>query len=367
VGGIIDRLYWAAKTYFSSYGIAWFDLDLFEGLIRYIHCRGSVSVGELNRVIPKLSTSRFARTGREGYYFARLLWYLGVVTFGRGRGGRFLRLSSLGLDLLRRVSKVGKSGRVGVFRGLFLSWYPLYVFLKYLSKHGPVSVKDVVRDLGGCMRFWTSILYDLGIGREVMRRRGVAKPFNEFVVTNFFIPLATQLGLIEVSNRRFLLRREFRWVIDEVGKYFSELDIIRTMPGDYTIYAAITDVLYDAKEPVIISPWVNGSLINIVEGVAKINKSLRQVRVVVRPTKANLDIIKQLKQRVSIDIETYCYRRLHAKIVTNPQGPSLTSSANIIETNLKRNYEIGTYYPKTPPHITQTTEQLINTAQTIQI
>ena len=56
------------------------------------------------------------------------------------------------------------------------------------------------------------------------------------------------------------------------------------------------------------------------------------------------------------------FLKLHAKITLNPKGLAIESSANIIQTSLKRNYEIGTYYTKTPKQITTATEEIINTS-----
>ncbi|RLE91491.1 MAG: hypothetical protein DRN04_12700, partial [Thermoprotei archaeon] len=70
---MIDRLYWAAKTYFSSYGVAWFDLELFLKILRYVGLKGQITDRELSKFIYEQAGVKFARTGREGYYFAKLL------------------------------------------------------------------------------------------------------------------------------------------------------------------------------------------------------------------------------------------------------------------------------------------------------
>ena len=136
------------------------------------------------------------------------------------------------------------------------------------------------------------------------------------------------------------------------------------MPGEYTILAGIADILYDAKTTHIASPRINHELVKIVENIEKLNPQPRQIHLIVRPTTRNKKTIQQLKNTAETTIKTYYYEKLHAKITLNPEGPAIESSANIIQTSLKRNYEIGTYYTKTPQKLTTTIEELQNIAKT---
>jgi len=358
---LIDRLYWAAKTYFSSYGVAWFDLELFLKILRYVGLKGQITDRELSKFIYEQAGVKFARTGREGYYFAKLLRYLELATIVKKRRVYEMKLTSYGHYILNEIGKASNQRRVvDVVRNVFLEWYPLQVFLKFVYVKGRVSWRDVVKDLGGTMRKWTKTLYEIGIAKEIMRKPGVAKPFNSFVVRNMFIPLAKQLNLVNHENGKLSINPEIK---NTLAKYFAEkeYDIIKTMPGEYTIYSAIADIYVDAETTVIISPWINSTIVNLIEKTQKINSKLNQITIVTRKTANNIKYIKQLL-KTPIKINTYYYNKLHAKITINPEGPATISSANLVKTSLLKNYEIGIYYTKTPKQITTATEEIINTS-----
>ncbi|WFO74927.1 hypothetical protein J4526_07595 [Desulfurococcaceae archaeon MEX13E-LK6-19] len=341
---------------------------MFERILGFVHNRGFVSVRELDGFIAGSGGLRFAGTGREGSYFARLLWHLGLLVHTRIEGRLFFGLSSLGLRVARELSGGDREARLGVLRSVFLRWIPLVVFLSYVGTRGRVSVDDVVRDLGGAMKRWTRILYDLGIARGIMRRPGVAKPYNSFVTRNLFVPLARQLGLIHVDNGLIYITEEAKEILKGHGEgLYGGVDIIRTMPGDYTIYSGIADVLYDSRHPIIISPWINGSLVSLLKHITKYNKDLKEISIVVRNTSRNNKYLQELKKTLSTTLNTYHYNRLHAKIVLNPRGPAITSSANLLETSLKKNYEIGAYYRKTPETLLLAAEELISISSKVSL
>ena len=62
---MINRLYWAAKTYFSSYGVAWFDLELFLKILKYVGLKSLVTDRELGMFIYEHAGVKFAKTGRD--------------------------------------------------------------------------------------------------------------------------------------------------------------------------------------------------------------------------------------------------------------------------------------------------------------
>jgi len=353
---MIGRLYYAAKVYFSSYGIAWFDVDTFLKLLGFIDSKKVLSTSEMDYFLKKNSQHPFAKTGREGYYFARLLWHLGILVKSSGRG---YKLSSYGQNLLNNIEN-NRENREDILRLVFKKWYPLIVFLKYIDYKGSVSMRVISSELGGEMKHWTSILYQLGI----LKKGNIAKPYNKFVVSSLFIPLSLDLGLIDKKGSEVKLTKEGKEVVrDRV----ESSDIIRTMPGDYTIYAGIADVLYDAKEPVIVSPWINGTVEKLIRVIGSINEDLSKVTLVVRNTQKNRDVIKRISKTTPLDVECRYYQNLHSKITANYQGPSIESSANLLTTSLKRNYEIGTYYPKTPEELALAVEELISISRPLEI
>ena len=272
----------------------------------------------------------------------------------------------------RMVSiKLGSSGRkdIEIIRRVFIKWYPLYILLTYIKQCGSLTVLDIVRDLGGEMKKWTSLLYDLGI--KIMHKRGVEKPFNKFVVANFFLPLAEQLYLIDVSDNKISLTCDGELFLNEMSLIHEarDYDVITTAPGDYTIYSAIADVLYACNSEVyIISPWINSSLVRIIENIVRFNDKLNTVYLITRNEKLNRNTICELHDKISnIDIKAYTYRSLHAKAIVNLDisKQSVVSSANLRKTSLYRNYELGIYFIKTPGEVINFVEQLMKVSTRI--
>jgi len=362
---MINRLYWASKIYFTSYGIAWFNLDVFTKMLKYLGHRGKATVGELNRLLLSETEVKFAKTGKEGYYYAQLLRHLDLAAIVKKRRTYEVALTSYGQSIANEILKPrNRRETIGALREVFLKWLPLQVFLKYILMKGKASPKEVVKDLGGEMRKWTKILYQLGIARNIMRKPGVAKPYNKFVVQNMFVPLAQQLNLVLIQNGKLQLNPEAKGAIEKLVSTEKEYDIVKTMPGEYTIYSAIADTLSDAKEAIIASPWINGTIVELVKNTYKISKTPQEITIIVRKTKDNINHIKQLT-KIPIHIEAYYYNKLHAKTATNPRGPAIISSANLVKTSLLRNYEIGIYYQKTPTTIIVALQELMSIATKI--
>jgi len=59
---MINRLYWASKIYSTSYGIAWFNLDLFIKILRYIELGKVVTDKELNVFLSNTYREKFIKT-----------------------------------------------------------------------------------------------------------------------------------------------------------------------------------------------------------------------------------------------------------------------------------------------------------------
>ena len=150
------------------------------------------------------------------------------------------------------------------------------------------------------MKYWTKILTLLNI----IDKGSIAKPYNSFVVRNFFIPLAQHLNLISEDNRKYSLTlngKQYLKNLEEIRKQ----DIVATMPGEYTILAGIADILYDANTAHIASPWINHELVKIVENIEKLNPQPRQIHLITRPTTRNKKTIQQLKNVAETSIKTY--------------------------------------------------------------
>ena len=356
---IIGKLFYASKIYFSSYGVAWFDSETFLRLLRFINAKQIVTPNEIGFFLKATSKNPFAKTGKEGYYFTKLLWHLGILVKS---GGKNYQVSTYGRRIVSSLENGNEEDYKEALARIFKRWYPLIVFLRYIDDAGSVSTQDIVLDLGGEMKYWTSILSQLG----VIKKGNIAKPYNGFVVNSLFVPLSLELGLAEKRSGRLRLTK--------AGKEFimcstpeGAPEIIRTMPGDYTIYAGIADVLYDAKEPVIVSPWINGTLERLITTIQSINSNLSKITLVVRNTKKNRTFVKKLLKRAPLEIDARYYQNLHSKITSNYAGSSIESSANLLITSLKRNYEVGTYYPKTPEELSLAVEELVSISKPLTI
>ncbi|USG99391.1 hypothetical protein K1720_07610 [Thermococcus argininiproducens] len=104
----------------------------------------------------------------------------------------------------------------------------------------------------------------------------------------------------------------------------------------------------------------------LVEVVGELNQRLTKITLVIRDTSQNRRVIRELKNN-SFDIEVRSSRNLHSKITINYKGPSIESSANLLITSLKRNYEIGTYYPNTPEELLLAVEELVSISKPLKI
>ncbi|USS40375.1 hypothetical protein NF865_08680 [Thermococcus aggregans] len=355
---IIGKLFYASKIYFSSYGVAWFDSETFLRLLRFVNTKQVVTPNEIGFFLKATSKNPLAKTGKEGYYFAKLLWHLGILVKSSGKN---YQVSTYGKRILSSLKESKEDYKEALAR-IFKKWYPLIVFLRYIDDAGSVRPQDIVSELGGEMKYWTSILSQLGI----IKKGNIAKPYNGFVVNSLFVPLSLELGLVEKRSGKLRLTK--------AGKEFimystpeNAPEIIRTMPGDYTIYAGIADVLYEAKEPVIVSPWINGTLEKLITTIQSLNSNLSKITLVIRNTKKNRTFVKELLRTTPLDIDARYYQNLHSKITSNYTGSSIESSANLLITSLKRNYEIGTYYPKTPEELSLAVEELVSISKPLTI
>ena len=184
---MFSRLYWASKIYFTSYGIAWFNLDVFTKMLKYIGHRRKATIDELNRLLLSETGTKFTRTGKEGYYYTQLLRHLDLAAIIRKRKTYEVALTGYGQSITNKILKPGNPREtIDTIRKVFLKWLPLQVFLKYVFVKGKTSWRNVVEDLGGEMKKWTKILYEVGISTN-------------FVVKNLFIPLSQQQDLV-ISN-----------------------------------------------------------------------------------------------------------------------------------------------------------------------
>ena len=142
-----------------------------------------VTGGELNVFLTNMYREKFTKTQKEGYYYAQLLRHLELATIVKKHGRNYISLTNYGRLVLRRIlgSKDHRETKE-ILRNVFLNWPPLQVFLKYVFVKGKTSWRNVVEDLGGEMKKWTKILYEVGIKVKGLKETGVQKPFNKFVV-----------------------------------------------------------------------------------------------------------------------------------------------------------------------------------------
>jgi len=74
----IVNFYEAAKTYLQSRGIAWFDLEAVNRVIKFLGEVGDFTTSTQLDEAGILSGIKFP-TGREAGYILKFLWYLGLV------------------------------------------------------------------------------------------------------------------------------------------------------------------------------------------------------------------------------------------------------------------------------------------------
>ncbi len=360
----VRSLYEAAKIYYQSRGIAWFNLEAIDRVIGFLaESSGFVSSSAVNAA-GVLQGLRLARTGREAGYILKFLWHVGFLSCRYSRGRFEYRLNAAGHRYYRRRLQQGSEAALSqLYYAVTSRWAPLLKALEYLRAKGRASVRDIVRDLGGEMEYWTSIMSNFGF--EV---QPVKKPYNEFVVRNLLIPLMQEFGLIEARGGGYELTEQARHVLEKARK---DYDVVRTRPQEPLIYAAICDMLL-AREAILVSPWIDEATArSIVKGVLKgVGKytELSELRVVTRrpddKTRRALRVLRELEDYVELEMG-YLTRRevsLHAKIYLSERAATVTS-ANLLQRSLWRNFEVGIYLPETSTALQQVAEEVWQHAQ----
>lgn len=358
----ISDLYEAGKIYFQSRGIAWFSVEAINRVIKFLDSYKEFVDSSVMDNVGILRGLKFASTGRETGYILKFLWYIGFLSCRYCRGRFYYKLNTVGWKYYRLYCRDERRAFIYLYRIITSRWEPLLKILEYLKSRKYASAKEIERDLGGEMEYWTSIMAKFGF-----RIRSVKKPYNSFVIGQMFIPLMREFGLIE-GGRKCRITDEGKNVLNERRDSY---DVIRTRPNEPLIYAAICNILL-AREPVLISPWIDlKTAQNIVKGIMYgINKytEIRSLRIVIgsleSKTREAIKILTELKDRIEIEIR-YVKRReisLHAKTYSNEEK-AIVSSANLLYRSLWKNFELGIYLYQIPSILQQAMEEIWQQAQ----
>ena len=345
----VRSFYEATQIYLQSRGIAWFDMECINKVVNFLgRSREFVSASDINRA-GILNDVKFS-TPHEAGYMLKLLWYLGFARAKYQDGKFFYTLSTRGREYYRLLCE----GKVKTVTPLFYKavtrWRPVRTLLSYMANRGEVTVRDIVKDLGGDMLYWTKIMRDFGF-RVYGGKKGVRKPYNKFVVRNCLFPIAEELGLVERFDAKFRLTSLGREVLNAERTTY---EVIRSRPKEPFIYAAICDTLLFSDEAIIVSPWIDVKVAdNLVQGI-ELHGRLSEVRIIVREpkprgsTKRALKLLHERLSKLGVSIKFRATPRrgplaLHAKVfTTNERG--IITSANLQYTSLWNNFEMGVYF-----------------------
>ena len=311
----IKSLFEAAKVYFESRNIASFSVGEFLKVVKYLLRMGSA-----------IPSKRLATTlgchQRDLSGYLSLGWHLGVFSLVKQGNTYVYAPTKLAKAILDSCGNgLGTECRE-LLSYLFLNWAPLRLFLRFVRARGRLRVDEVRNVLGEEMRFWNSILMQLGLPVTPRSREGEApaKPFNDYVIRKLFKPLITQLGLLDAE----LIERNY--------------EIVKSRGKEPIIAAGIAHIVYSSREAVLITPFVDSYGIDLVARAATLAKNRSYVRIFAR-------IVKGMQSRTismpHVHIEVCIVNRpLHAKLYMSDRDLLITS-ANLLRTSLLRNIELG--------------------------
>ena len=355
----ISSLYEAAKIYFQSRGIAWFNLKAIDRVVRFLAQNPNFIDSTTVNNAEILTGLKLARKGREAGYILKFLWYIGFLNCKYLKGKFYYKLNTTGWKYYKlRYQQDPRTAFTYLYHIVTTGWEPLLKTLEYIESKKRTSAEDIENDLGGEMKYWTGIMANFGF-----KVKPVKKPYNNFVIKTTLIPLMRELGLIEEENRKYSVTEQGKHVLERARR---EYDVIRTRPREPLIYAAICNVLL-AKESTIISPWIDQETAqNIVNGILQgTNKytKITTLRIITkRPdqkTKSALKTLAKLKNHIEVEAGYITGQQvsLHAKTY-HSEKTAIITSANLLRQSLWKNFELGIHLYQTPPTLQQTTEEI---------
>jgi len=344
----------ASMIFLQSYGIAWFSLDLLRCVIKPLVEKGKLTRDALGALIERYAP-RFRRAS-EAYYIERLLWHLGLISI-RG-DGEYVPTNTC--HILYASMRDDESFRRSLIRVL-CKWRPFVALVRYIGRK-KVRVRDIIRDLGGEMKEYSMKMKRYGLLKALGGRRRVpfAKPYNSFVVRNFFVPLLRELGLVDIDGSSIYLSFEGLELLEGID--VARTLVLRNAPFAPTALVAYQQTLLDSKDEfILISPWVNSMLEYVMKPMDDVKK-LENIIIVLR-NERDIDHVKRCASMYDVEVRAYVVDRLHAKLSCSSMGSAFLGSANITKGSLLKNYEVGVFYMSCPEELFALAYDMISQAR----
>ncbi len=320
----IDNLFIAARVYFESKNISVFKLEDFIKVVKFVVDRGTASSSDVYRELH--NQLRCSERDVSGYL--SLGWHLGIFairSFSKRSGFKYVA-TGMAKEIVEQCKDLYSHTCLEALRSLFLRWEPLRVLLRFLRSCGEFRSREIVKVLGEEMMYWNSKLVELGLPVECRGNKAPRKPYNDFVVRKLFKPLIEELQLRNAP------------LPEEKG-----YTIVKSRFGEPIIAAGIAHIISSSRECVLVTPFIDGYGVEFVLKALRLSKEQRYIGLIVRRPRPSVDLekLKREAKEMGIEVDVHVPRRpLHAKVYAS-ENEALITSANLLETSLLRNVEIG--------------------------
>ena len=125
----------------------------------------------------------------------------------------YYSFSSIGKELLK--NQKGKKGFIQPLTPFFLTWLPFKIFLKFLEENPNSTTDEINEQLGRQVEKHTMEYAQIFPLKNVNKEKGVAKPFNKFVIPNSLAKIGEYLELVAFDQR------DGPFTLTPLGKFVS--------------------------------------------------------------------------------------------------------------------------------------------------
>ena len=250
----------AVRAYLESRGIAFANIEYIQTLFDTLRKEQTITAERGQEILghkTDTATSVF-----------RLFEHIGIMKKQTSQENELLySFSNIGSQLMRD-EKISGNIRHPIIP-FFLTWLPFKLFIKYLQLAPGSTVEDIYQNMGRQVENYTKEYSELIYMKNVDPNKGVAKPFNRFVISNSLATIGNFLGL--TMNKK----KEGPYELTPIGKYvaysideksfsFNQMD--KTF--GYNELAMYDFFTTDSSDMVIISnPLMKEHLVSFIEKI----------------------------------------------------------------------------------------------------
>ena len=182
----------AVRAYLESSGIAFAETEYINALFETLMKEEEITAEEGREILghkTDTATSVF-----------RLFEHIGIVSKRlTEKKETYYSFSSIGKNLLK--DQKGKRRYIQPLTPFFLTWLPFKIFLKFLEENPNTTTEEINEYLGTQVMKHTKEYSQIYPLKNVDKEKGVAKPFNKFVIPNSLAKIGEYLELITFDKK----------------------------------------------------------------------------------------------------------------------------------------------------------------------